>query len=213
MEELLIKAVEELNEDLVIQHVNTLLAQGVDVYNIYDYLSKGLQRVGEKYKIGDYYIADLIVSGELIKKVMKLKGMSFPKKANGSALGTVVVGTIYEDIHDVGKDVFISVLKSAGFKTVDLGVDVSSEKFIEAIKKKKPDIVGISGVLTMTGGNIKKVINNIAAAGLREDLFIIVGGASINDKLFKQLGADAYSLDAVEGAKLCVEWMKSKGQA
>lgn len=213
MEDLLIQAVEELNEDLVIDLVNSMLAQGESAYDIYEKLSKGLQLVGEKYKKGDYYIADLIVSGDIIKKVLKLKGMAFTKKAKNSVTGTIVVGTIFEDIHDVGKDVFLSMLQAAGFKTIDLGVDVSSEKFIEAIRKKKPDIVGISGVLSMIGGNIKKVITDITAAGLRQDVFIIVGGASVNEKLFKQLGADAYSQDAAEGVNMCVEWMKSKRQA
>lgn len=211
MEDILIKAMEELNEDMVIKLVNQKLTQGEEIYDIHKKLSIGLQRVGERYQNGDYYIADLIVAGELIRSIMSMKGMVLPKK-KGSTVGTIVVGTIYDDIHDVGKDIFISMLQSAGFKTIDLGVDVTSKKFLQAIKKEKPDIVGISGVLTMVGGNIKKVVNDISAAGLRQDLLIIVGGAAVNKKLFKQSGVDAFSLDAVEGVKICTEWMKAKGR-
>jgi methanogenic corrinoid protein MtbC1 len=211
MENLLITAMEELNEDMVMKLVNEKLAQGEEIYNIHKQLSQGLQRVGERYENGDYFIADLIVAGELIRSIMNLKGMVLPK-GKVSTVGTIVVGTIFDDIHDVGKDIFVSMLKSAGFKTIDLGVDVTSKKFIQAIKKEKPDIVGISGVLTMIGGNFKKVVNDISAAGLRQDLLIIVGGAAVNEKLFKQLTVDAFSQDAAEGVKICLEWMKAKGR-
>ncbi|MFZ7133632.1 MAG: cobalamin B12-binding domain-containing protein [Eubacteriales bacterium] len=210
MEDLLIKAVEDLNEELVISIVKDNLNHGEDVQHLHHRLSQGLQRIGERYERGEYYIADLIVAGELIKNVLNIKGMAFSKRLNGPAIGTIIVGTVFEDIHDVGKDIFVGMLQSAGFKTIDLGVNVSSEEFISAIKKDKPDIVGISGVLSMIGDNIKKVIEDINASGLRNDVYIIVGGATVNHKLFQILGADAYSLDAAEGVKICLEWMNLK---
>ncbi|MFZ7120278.1 MAG: cobalamin B12-binding domain-containing protein [Eubacteriaceae bacterium] len=210
MENLLVNAVADLNENIVIKIVTDLLSKGEEVSEIHNQLSRGLQLVGERYEKGEYYIADLIVAGELIKNIMKIKGMAFSKKVKGPSIGTIIVGTVFEDIHDVGKDIFISMLQSSGFRTIDLGVDVSSEKFIEAIRSENPDIVGISGVLSMIGDNIKKVIDDITAAGLRDDVFIIVGGAVSNEKLFKVLSADAFSQDAAEGVRICLEWMKSK---
>lgn len=213
MEDKLILAVEELNEKLALELVRTYLDKGQDVLAIQRKVNVGLQKVGFRYAKGEYYIADLIVAGELVKKIMNLKGMAFSIKTKGPSEGTVLVGTVFEDIHDVGKDIFVSMLQSAGFRTIDLGVDVSSERFVEAIRKEKPDILGISGVLTTIGENLVKVMDDIREAGLREGLYIIVGGSSINEELFARLGADAFSQDAVEGVAKCLEWMKDKRQA
>lgn len=210
MEDKLILAVEELNEELAMELVRSYLANGDDVLEIQRKVNKGLQKVGFRYARGEYYIADLIVAGELVKKIMNLKGMAFSVKTKGPSQGTVLVGTVFEDIHDVGKDIFVSMLQSSGFKTIDLGVDVSSQRFVEAIRREKPDIIGISGVLTTIGENLVEVVEEITKAGLRDGLYIIVGGASVNEQLFERLGADAYSQDAVEGVAKCLDWMKAK---
>jgi methanogenic corrinoid protein MtbC1 len=210
MKDFLIQAVEDLNEQDALKWVQQRLAAGEDVLEIQKDVHEGLRRVGHRYETGEYYIADLIVAGELVKRIMQLKGMAFSIKTKGPAVGTILVGTVFEDIHDVGKDVFISMLQSVGFRTIDLGVDVSSSRFVEAIRKEKPDILGISGVLTTIGENLMKVMDDIRQADLREGLFIIVGGSSINDRLFERLGADAFSQDALEGIKICLDWMESK---
>lgn len=213
MEDLLIQSIEELNEKKSIELVQAELASGEDVLAIQKRINQGLQRVGRRYETGEYYIADLIVAGELVKKIMNLKGMAFSIKTKGPAAGVVLVGTVFEDIHDVGKDIFVSMLQSAGFRTIDLGVDVSAARFVEAIRMEKPDILGISGVLTTIGENFVEVMEAIKAAQLRNGLKVIVGGAGVSEKLFQRLGADAYSHDAVDGVKICLKWMEEKRQA
>ncbi|QSX09167.1 cobalamin-dependent protein [Alkalibacter rhizosphaerae] len=213
MEDLLVLAVEELNEKKALELVRSYLASGQDVLEIQNKVNMGLQKVGYRYEQGEYYIADLIVAGELVKQIMNLKGMAFSIKTKGPASGTVLVGTVFEDIHDVGKDIFVSMLQSAGFRTIDLGVDVSARRFVEAIQQEKPDILGISGVLTTIGENLVEVMEAVRQAGLRDGLYVIVGGGTVNEKLFERLEADAYSQDAVEGVKICLEWMKAKRQA
>lgn len=213
MEDLLIISIEELNESKSMELVKDYLASGEDVLAIQNRINQGLQRVGRRYETGEYYIADLIVAGELVKKIMNLKGMAFSIKTKGPAVGTVLVGTVFEDIHDVGKDIFVSMLQSAGFRTIDLGVDVSAARFVEAIRQEKPDILGISGVLTTIGENFVEVMDAIHQSGLREGLKVIVGGAGVSEKLFQRLGADAFSHDALDGVKICLQWMDEKRRA
>lgn len=213
MEDLLITSIEELNESKSMELVKDYLASGEDVLAIQNRINQGLQRVGRRYETGEYYIADLIVAGELVKKIMNLKGMAFSIKTKGPAAGTVLVGTVFEDIHDVGKDIFISMLQSAGFRTIDLGVDVSAARFVEAIRQEKPDILGISGVLTTIGENFVEVMEAIHHSSLRDGLKVIVGGAGVSEKLFQRLGADAFSHDALDGVKICLQWMDEKRRA
>ncbi|MPW26177.1 cobalamin-binding protein [Alkalibaculum sp. M08DMB] len=203
----IIRAMEELNEELLFHTIREALQQGKTVYDIQNNLNLGLELVGKKYETGEYYIADLIVAGELIKQTLKIEGMSFHTLNDRKYLGKVAVGTVFEDIHDVGKDIFISMLNSAGFETIDLGVDVSAEKFVQVIKEEKPDIIGISGVLSMMGANIKRIIDCIDESNLRSQVKIIVGGASVNNKLFEYVGADSFTMDASEGVNICKSWM------
>lgn len=212
MKDALVDAVADLDETTVLDIVKDMMDKNEDILIIQHKLVQGLDIVGQRYASGQYYIADLMVAGELIKNVMKIKGMAFSKKIKGPAIGKIVVGTVFEDIHDVGKDILVSMLRSAGFHTIDLGVDVSSKRFIEAIKTEKPDIVGISGVLSMVGDNIKDVIDDITNAGIRDNVLIIVGGAAMNDKLFETIDADAFSKDAAEGVNICVNWVKQKNR-
>lgn len=207
----IIRAMEELNEELLVHSIREALQEGETVYSIQNHLNLGLELVGKKYEKGEYYIADLIVAGELVKHTLLIEGMSYNTLNGRQYVGKVAVGTVFEDIHDVGKDIFISMLNSAGFETIDLGVDVSAEKFVQVIQEEKPDIIGISGVLSMMGSNIKQIIDAIDANNLRTQVKIIVGGSSVNNKLFQYVKADSFTMDAAEGVKICKAWMGIKG--
>ncbi|RBP66723.1 methanogenic corrinoid protein MtbC1 [Alkalibaculum bacchi] len=207
MNEKIVQAMAELNEKLLFYHIQIAFQNGEPSQNVYKCLSEGLKLVGKKYEEGEYYIADLIVAGELIKKILATEEMSLRTSGDQKFIGKVAVGTVFQDIHDVGKDIFISMLEAAGFETIDLGVDVPPERFIQCIREDKPDIIGISGVLSIIGSNIKIIIDRIKEENIREDVKIIVGGASVNDKLFEFVGADAFSIDASEGVRICKNWM------
>ncbi|MGE4509404.1 MAG: B12-binding domain-containing protein [Eubacteriaceae bacterium] len=207
MESKLISAVEAIDEKKALAVLRAELEAGKDKRELSNQLNFALQRVATHYEEGDYYIADLIMAGELVTNILKILGIDAGNATSMKRLGKVVVGTVFDDIHDVGKNIFISMLRAEGFEVIDLGTDVSSEKFIRVIRQEKPDILGISGILTSVVDNIKEVIDAITSEGLRDSLKIILGGALAGGDYSKYVGADAYSSDAIEGLNICKHWM------
>lgn len=207
METKIISAVEAIDEKRAIALVTTEIELGKDKKEIANQLNFALQRVAIRYEEGEYYIADLIMAGELVSNLLKMMGMDSTQLVDGRTLGKIAVGTVFDDIHDVGKNIFISMLRSEGFEVIDMGTDVSTQRFIEIIKKEKPEIVGISGILTSVVENIKEVIDEIKAQGLRDNVKIILGGALAGTDYAKYVGADGYSSDAIEGVSICKQWL------
>ncbi|MBS7642907.1 MAG: corrinoid protein [Candidatus Bathyarchaeia archaeon] len=179
---------------------------GIPAYEaIMEGMAKGMDIVGRKYEEGEYFLAELIMAGETMKEGMKilepyLKAGDIPK------LGRVVIGTVEGDLHDIGKNIVVTLLSASGFDVIDLGVDVTADKFVEAVKQYKPDIVGMSALLTTTMVNMKKVIEALKEAGLRDSVKIIVGGAPLTEEFAKEIGADGYAPDAVLGVEICKKW-------
>lgn len=207
MESKIITAVEAIDEKRAMALVAAEMEIGSDKKIISNQLNHALQRVALRYEQGEYYIADLIMAGELVSNLLQLMGMESEQVIQGRTLGKIVVGTVFDDIHDVGKNIFVSMLKAEGFQVIDLGTDVSKKKFVEAVRKEKPAILGISGILTSVVENIKEVIDEIVAEGLREDMKIILGGALAGTDYAKYVGADNYSSDAIEGVGICKRWL------
>lgn len=164
--------------------VKQLLKINVSQKEIFQMLLEGLAEVGRKYETGQYYIGDLIVSGMLMKDTLSIEEMKCVETKLPKNKGKVVIGTVLEDIHDIGKGIVADMLRAIGFEVIDLGVDVSPERFAEAVLEHKPDIVGISCVLTAVAGNIFKTIKAIEQTGLRHQLKIIVGGAALDKRYF-----------------------------
>ncbi|MBU4539702.1 cobalamin-dependent protein [uncultured Acetobacterium sp.] len=207
METKIIAAVEAIDEKRAIALVAAELETGKDKKNIASQLNFALQRVAIRYEEGEYYIADLIMAGELVSNLLSMMGMDSSQLIDGRSPGKIVVGTVFDDIHDVGKNIFISMLRAEGFEVIDMGTDVSTERFIAVIKKEKPAILGISGILTSVVENIKEVIDEIIAQGLRDEVKIILGGALAGTDYAKYVGADDYSSDAIEGVNICKQWL------
>lgn len=182
---------------------------GIPAYEaIMEGMAKGMEIVGRKYEEGEYFLAELIMAGETMKEGMKilephLKAGDMPK------LGRVVIGTVEGDLHDIGKNIVVTLLSASGFEVIDLGVDVTADKFVEAVKQYKPDIVGMSALLTTTMVNMKKVIEALKEAGLRDSVKIIVGGAPLTEEFAKEIGADGYAPDAVLGVEVCKKWVST----
>ena len=207
METKIIAAVEAIDEKRAMALVAAEIESGQDKKEIARQLNYALQRVAVRYEEGEYYIADLIMAGELVSNILRMMGMDSTQLSEGNRLGKIVVGTVFDDIHDVGKNIFISMLRAEGFEVIDMGTDVSTERFIEVIRKEKPAILGISGILTSVVENIKEVIDEITAQGLRDDLKIILGGALAGTDYAKYVGADGFSSDAIEGVSICKQWL------
>jgi 5-methyltetrahydrofolate--homocysteine methyltransferase len=183
------------------------VSSGIPAYKaVLDGMAKGMEIVGQKYEDGEYFLAELIMAGETMKEGMTVLEPHL-KAGDIKSAGKVVIGTVKGDLHDIGKNVVMTLLKAANFDVVDLGVDVSAEQFVEAVKKDSPDILAMSALLTTTMIEMEGIVKALQKAGLRKKVKIIIGGAPITPEYAKKIGADAAAKDAVEGVRTCTQWM------
>lgn len=186
----------DLDDDKVYQLVQEALDNGASKLDIIAGLQKGMGIVGELFSSNEYYVADLAFSAEIFEEASKL----FGDDDNGESLyGKFVLGTVYTDLHDIGKNIVHSIFKCNGFEVIDLGIDVEPETFIEAIKAHDPKVVGISALLTTSFEPMKDVITQIREAGLAEGRLILIGGAPIDQHTCEHVGADDFVNDAQKG--------------
>ena len=179
--------------------------------DIAEYLQQGMDNVGELFEKEEYFIGDLIMAGIIFKEVMKLdkRSVADQKEAPGSR-GTILIGTIHGDLHDIGKDIFIGLACVNGFNVIDLGVDVLPEVFVEKIREARPQILGFSGLLTTATAEVKKTLKMIHDAGLRDGLKIIVGGGLMQkEQESPEAFADAYVKNSGRGLEYCLEWAEN----
>jgi len=203
-------AIVNLDIDGVQKACKEAVDAGVPAYKaVTDGMAKGMEIVGEKYEKNEYFLAELIMAGETMKEGMKILEPHL-KAGDMKAVGKVVVGTVRGDLHDIGKNVVVTLLNAAGFDVIDLGVDVPSEKFVEAVKTNKPDILGMSALLTTTMVEMEATIKALKEAGLRKKVKVIIGGAPITQEYAKKIGADTAARDAVEGVNICKSWLTKK---
>ena len=190
------------------EYTQKALENGIDPQEIIlKSVAEGMEIVGKKFEASEYFLSELIVAGEIGKEITKvlepkLRGMELRKA------GKVVIGTVRGDLHDIGKNIVAMMLESSEFKVIDLGADVSPEAFVDAVKKEKPNVVAMSALLTVTMVEMKNVIDELKAAGVRKAVKVIIGGAAVTDEFASSIGADGYGANAVEGVRLCKQWIK-----
>jgi len=177
------------------------LSSGANPIDVVDVMSKGLEDVGGKYERGEYFLSELIMAGIVASEITSILKPHLEKSAKKPA-GKVVIGTVKGDLHDIGKNIVIAMLSSAGFRIIDLGIDVPSEKFVDAVKREKPDILGMSCLLTIAMNEMKTVIDKLKEVNLRGDVKVMVGGRPITPQFSEEIGADAYGSNAVEAVKI-----------
>jgi corrinoid protein of di/trimethylamine methyltransferase len=203
-------AIVNLDIDGVQKAAKEAVSQGIPAYKaVVDGMAKGMEVVGQKYEDGEYFLAELIMAGETMKEGMMVLE-PYLKSGDIKSAGKIVIGTVKGDLHDIGKNVVMTLLKAANFDVVDLGVDVSAEQFVEAVKKNSPDIVAMSALLTTTMIEMESIVKMLRKDGLRKKVKIIIGGAPITPEYAKKIGADAAAKDAVEGVRTCTQWTKKK---
>lgn len=199
----LIDAIANLEEDKAIAIVRKKIEDGETAFDIVEQCRKGVEIVGKKYSEGKYYLSDLIMSEAIFKEVMDIIEPHFPKNGTESHNGTkVIMGTIQGDIHDLGKNIVIYLLRSSGYCVYDLGVDVPPERFVEAIKETGARIVGVCVLLTFCIGYVKELVDLLEETGLREKVTIVVGGYPVDEQVKEYTGVDYVTNDAVRGLEI-----------
>ncbi|RJS67675.1 cobalamin-binding protein [Candidatus Bathyarchaeota archaeon] len=210
----ILEKIKEAIVNLDIDNIQKLCKEAVDAgipaYKVVtDGMAKGMDIVGQKYEANEYFLAELIMAGETMKEGMKVLE-PYLKTGKVKRLGKVVIGTVRGDLHDIGKNIAATLLRSAGFDVIDLGVDVSPEQFVEAVRRNNPDIVAMSALLTTTMTEMENTIKALKEAGLRDKVKIIIGGAPITPEYAEKIGADAAAKDAVDGVNICKSWVSKK---
>jgi trimethylamine corrinoid protein len=166
-------------------------------------LTEAIREVGDAFGKGDLFLPDLVCASEVLKKAFPVINEAIEKKGEVQAsLGKVVIGTVYGDIHSIGKGMVATLLYTAGFKVIDLGINVKGEDFLKAVKEEHADVLAMSALLTTTAMEQKKVIEGLKEAGIRSKVKVIVGGSPINQEFADSIGADGYGATAPEGVKL-----------
>jgi len=206
----LVSALADLKEKEALKIVEDRLGAGEEPLKILDDARKAMEVVGKRFASSEYFIPDLVYSGEILKAVTDMVKPKMSKEAEIKRLGKVVFGTVAGDIHDIGKDIVVFMLDVNGFEVYDLGVDVPAQKFVEKIKESGAPIVGMSGFLALAFDSMKQTIEAIKAAGLRDKVKIMIGGGQISDEIRKYTGADAYGMDAMAGVSLAKKWAGAK---
>ena len=191
------------DEDLVKEQVTSLLAAGNSPLEIINEgLIAGMNVVGVRFKAGDMYVPEVLMSArsmstgvEIVKPLIAVADMKIKVK--------VLLGTVKGDLHDIGKNLVRIMMESSGLEVIDVGIDISPEKFMEAIRKHKPDILAMSALLTTTMANMKSTIEMLVEEGLRDKVKVIVGGAPVSQEFADTIGADGFAADAASASDLC----------
>ncbi|MBQ9068739.1 MAG: corrinoid protein [Eggerthellaceae bacterium] len=189
-------------EEEVVEYVHKALDEGIEPQDILNNgLVAGMNVVGDDFKAGEIYLPDVISCAEAMKSgVRELKPAL--AAANQESVGTVVIGTVEGDVHDIGKNLVAVMLEGAGFTVHDIGVDLAPEVFVDSIDEYHPDIIGLSALLSTTMPALQRTIEAVVEAGKRDQVKIIVGGAPVNQDFADRIGADGYSGDAISAANL-----------
>lgn len=181
-----------------------VIGSGVDPMQAANVLTEAIKDVGDRFGKGELFLPDLVCASEVLKKAFPVINEAIEKKGGiQESLGKIVIGTVYGDIHSIGKDMVATLLYAAGFKVIDLGINVKGEDFLKAVKEENADILAMSALLTTTALEQKKVIEGLKKAGLKDKVKVIVGGSPINQEFADSIGADSYGATAPEATKIC----------
>ncbi len=179
------------------------LSQNVDPLEAARALTDAIREVGDGFAKGEYFLPDLVCAAEVLKKAIPIFTEEIQKQGKKSgSLGKVIIGTVFGDIHSIGKGMVATLLYAAGFEVVDLGINVKAEAFLEAVKEHKPDILAMSALLTTTAMEQKNVIEGLKKENLRNKVKVIIGGSPINQEFADSIGADGYGATAPDGVKV-----------
>jgi 5-methyltetrahydrofolate--homocysteine methyltransferase len=206
MRETLIEAIVGMKETEALATADEWLGRGVDPLVVLDACSRAMEIVGERFEAGEYFLPELMMAGEILRQISDRVKPSLGRPVEIARRGTVVIGTVKGDIHDIGKDLVVFMLEVNGFRVIDLGIDVAPERFVDAIREWQPQVVGLSGFLSLAFGSMKETIDAIAIANLRYRVKIMIGGGQVDEEVRRYAGADEYGLNAMDAVNLSKGW-------
>jgi methanogenic corrinoid protein MtbC1 len=206
----LINLLADLKDKEVLGLVKQRLNAGEDPLEMLEDSRKGMEIVGKRFAADEYFLPELVFSGELLKQVTELVKPHLKQAVETKKLGKVIIGTVAGDIHDIGLNIVDFMLDVNGFEVTNLGVDVPKEKFVEAMQETGVPILGLSGFLTPAFDSMKETVAAVETAGMRDKIKIMIGGGQMNDDIRKYVKADAYGKNAMEAVALAKEWTSVK---
>lgn len=207
--ELLTQAVGNLEEDTVASMLQEFVASKpteAEVGAVVAACQNGMAVVGDLFEKGEYFVGDLIFAGGLLTSALDVLKPVMGAESSAK-IGKLVLGTAQGDLHDIGKNIFRSMAEAAGFDVFDLGIDQPASAFVNKVQEVDADIVGMSGVLTLSLDSMKETVDELKAAGLRNNVRVIIGGNPVTEAACKQIGADAFTTNAAEGIKIIKGWV------
>ena len=209
--EKLASAMGDLEEDTVVDLLKQVMAEGgADAQKALDACQKGMDIIGSRFESGEYFVGDLIFAGELMTEAVNILKDALVSGESGDSKKTkMILCTVKDDLHDIGKNIVRSMLEAAGCEVLDLGIDVAPETIVEKAKENDIHIIGLSGVLTLAIDSMKKTVDAFKEAGLRDKVKIIIGGAPVSEGFCQLTGADAWAHNPQTTVQTCKEWAKA----
>ncbi len=203
----LVDAITNMKEVEALRLTKEMLENDEDPMKILALCREAMDFVGKRFEQGEYFLPELILAGKMLEQIASMVKPKLAEVHEKKGKGKVIIGTVEGDIHDIGKNIVTFMLDVNGFEVHDLGIDVPSVRFVEAIKEVKPQVVGLSGFLTLAFDSMKKTIEAIEESGLRDKVKIMIGGGQIDETIRKYTKADAYGTDAMAAVSLCKRWI------
>ncbi len=207
----LVDYIADMREQEAVSLAEEILDDGYDPVKVLEHCKEAMEIVGERFEHGEYFLPELMLAGEILSQISD-KAKPLMKASNVAAEGTathgtVLIGTVHGDLHDIGKNIVTFLLETNGFKVIDLGIDVPIAEFIKSIEDNQPEIVGLSGFLTLAFDAMKETIAALEAAGLRDGIKVMIGGGQVDERVKDYTGADAYGRNAMDAVNLCKGWI------
>src|SRR3990172_4549690 len=202
----LTSALVELEEERAAKLVSEQLAAGVPPLTIVDEMRRGMGEIGERFAAGTYFLSELIMASEIFRAAMEKIEPHLAAGTGGEA-GEIVFATVKGDVHDIGKNIIVAMLRGAGFRVHDLGVDVPVERIIEKLRETGASVLGLSALITTSFDSMKTTIEAVAQAGLRDRVKIMIGGGPVDERVRAYVGADAYGHDSQDAIKLARQFL------
>ncbi|MFC1534211.1 B12-binding domain-containing protein [Thermodesulfobacteriota bacterium] len=207
MFEKLVDAISNMREKEALEIAKTLVDGDEDPIKILSHCTKAMEIVGQRFEAEEYFLPELMMAGEMLSQISEIVKPKMTGEVTSAKKGKVLIGTVEGDIHDIGKDIVTFLLDVNGFEVRDIGIDVPVAKFVEEIRDFQPQVVGLSGLLTLAYDSMKNTIKAIEEAGLRDSVKIMIGGGQMSESVSEYAGADAFGKDAMEGVTLAKKWI------